>query len=200
MCDDDLFVYWCIGGGSAPPTGCTSVLPSDPIRVREHTRHLRRYDNQRKGARLKKYTQTGLGLAVSCRSGKPDDERRSVPLLKGAKLSMYIIVNHVLMPELATHLERMLSGTSRAYSTLVKSQTRSAPLALYGFAERAGIAFHAASIDAVLKYNPMNPYGTVHVRAVFNLGFAKMEHGSLWKDRPVSPAPSYPAIGPVALR
>jgi hypothetical protein len=115
----------------------------------------------------------------------------SMPVRRGQKLDIYVIANNALMPEFAITTDRTLSVMSRAYSTLIKSQTRSALVALYGFSQKSGIGFHVASINTVVKYDPLDPFGTSYMRAVFNLGAAEMENGTVWKDRPVFPAPSY---------
>lgn len=125
----------------------------------------------------------------------------AIPARKGVKLNMYVIVNNALMPEFATTADRTFSVMSRAYSTLIKSQTRSALMALYSFSKNAGIGFHVASIDTVVKYDPRDPFGTDYMRAVYNLGFAEMESDVLWKDRPVFPPPTVsPAIIAVAQK
>jgi hypothetical protein len=118
----------------------------------------------------------------------------AAPVRHGQKLDIYVIANNALMPEFAMTTDRTLSVISRAYSTLVKSQTRSALVALYGFCQRSGIGFHVASIDVAVKYDPTDPFGTDYMRAVFNLGAAEMETGSVWKDTPVFPAPIHPIV------
>lgn len=117
----------------------------------------------------------------------------------GAKPNMYVIINNALMPEFEMTPDKTLSVLARAYATLVKSQTRSALQALYGFSQKAGIGFHVASIDAVVRYDPGDPFGTGYMRAVYNLGAAEMDGGSVWKDRPVFPVPSSPKVSAIAL-
>jgi len=112
----------------------------------------------------------------------------------GGKPNMYVIINNALMPEFEVTPDKTLPVMARAYATLVKSQTRSALQALYGFSQKARIGFHLASIDAVVRYDPADPFGTGYMRAVYNLGAAEMEEGSVWKDRPVFPAPSSPKV------
>ncbi|SJM29082.1 patatin-like phospholipase family protein [Mesorhizobium delmotii] len=101
------------------------------------------------------------------------------------KFNMYIIINNALMPEFATTTNNTFAVMARANSTLVKAQTRSALLATYIYAQKNGIQFRVASIDKQLPYRMTDPFNTDYMRAVYNLGYAKMANGSLWHDRPV---------------
>lgn len=103
---------------------------------------------------------------------------------KGVKLNMYIIINNALMPEFSTTTNNTFTVMARANSSLIKAQTRSALLATYVYAQRNGIRFKVTSIDAQVAYNMRDPFNTNYMRAVYNLGYAKMESDSLWKDRP----------------
>ena len=103
---------------------------------------------------------------------------------KGVKLNMYIIINNALMSEFSTTTNNTFTVMARANSSLIKAQTRSALVATYIYAQRSGIRFRVASIDTQLAYNMTDPFNTNYMRAVFNLGYAKMASGSLWKDRP----------------
>jgi hypothetical protein len=82
----------------------------------------------------------------------------------------------------------------------VKSQTRSALQALYGFSQRTHTAFHVAAIDAVVPYDTSDPFGTDYMRAVFNLGAAEMEAGSAWKTRPMFSGPALAATQTAVAR
>ena len=104
---------------------------------------------------------------------------------KGKKINMYIIVNNSLMPEFATIKNNTFTVMARANSALIRAQTRSALLATYIYAQRNGIRFHVASIDAQVDYNMIDPFNTNYMRAVFNLGYAKTANGSIWSDKPV---------------
>jgi hypothetical protein len=107
---------------------------------------------------------------------------------KGVKMNMYVLVNNALMPEFSLTQDSTFPVISRAYSLLIKSQTRSSLVALYGYAQRVGIDVHLASIDTEAKYNMSDPFNTNYMRAVFNLGYEEMTHGLLWKSAPVFPA------------
>ncbi len=104
---------------------------------------------------------------------------------KGLKLNMYVIVNNALMPEFATTTNNTFAVMARASSALIKAQTRSALVATYVYAQKNGIRFRVASIDAQIPYTMTDPFNTGYMRAVYNLGYAKMSSGSLWKDKPI---------------
>ena len=103
---------------------------------------------------------------------------------KGRRFNMFIIVNNALMPEFSTTTNNTFAVMARANSALIKAQTRSALLATYVYAQRNGIRFRVASIDTLVPYKMTDPFNTNYMRAVYNLGYAKMASGSLWKDRP----------------
>lgn len=122
----------------------------------------------------------------------PESFMTSAKLAKarpGIRLNMYVLVNNALMPEFSTVTNSTLSVMARAYAIQIKSQTRSALLASYMYAQRTGIHFHVASIDRQLSYSVLDPFNTEYMRAVFNIGYSEMIAGTLWKDKPVfSPA------------
>lgn len=103
---------------------------------------------------------------------------------KGPKYNMYILVNNALMPEFALTTNNTFIVMARASSFLIKAQTRSALLATYAYAQKTGIRFHMASIDVPVSYDMTDPFNTNYMRAVYNLGYAQMANGSLWKERP----------------
>ncbi|WP_037381507.1 patatin-like phospholipase family protein [Sinorhizobium americanum] len=103
---------------------------------------------------------------------------------KGPKFNMYILVNNALMPEFAMTTNNTLIVMARANSFLIKAQTRSALLATYAYAQKTGIRFRMASINAQVSYDMTDPFNTNYMRAVYNLGYARMASDSLWKDRP----------------
>ncbi|MCA1408897.1 patatin-like phospholipase family protein [Ensifer sp. IC3342] len=103
---------------------------------------------------------------------------------RGPKFNMYILVNNALMPEFAMTTNNTFVVMARASSFLIKAQTRSALLATYAYAKKTGIRFRMASIDVQVAYDMTDPFNTNYMRAVYNLGYAKMASGGLWKDRP----------------
>ncbi|MFB9948968.1 patatin-like phospholipase family protein [Rhizobium puerariae] len=103
---------------------------------------------------------------------------------EGPKFNMYILVNNALMPEFSTTTNNTFIVMARASSSLIKAQTRSALLATYAYAKKTGIRFRMASIDAQVSYDMTDPFNTNYMRAIYNLGYAKMASGTLWKDRP----------------
>lgn len=103
---------------------------------------------------------------------------------RGFKFNMFVIVNNALIPEFSTTTNNTFAVMARANSALIKAQTRSALLATYVYAQKTGIRFRVASIDTHVPYKMTDPFNTNYMRAVYNLGYAKMASGSLWKDRP----------------
>ncbi|MBP1852874.1 patatin-like phospholipase family protein [Rhizobium halophytocola] len=100
------------------------------------------------------------------------------------KLHFYIIVNNALIPEFAVVKNGILPVTTRAYAILVKSQTKEALLALYNYSIRSGFDFNVASIDEQVPYSPLNPFDTVYMSKIFDLGMRRTEDEELWHDRP----------------
>jgi predicted acylesterase/phospholipase RssA len=104
---------------------------------------------------------------------------------KGKKINMYVIVNNSLMPEFATIKNNTFTVMARANSALIRAQTRTALIATYMYAQRDGIRFRVASIDAQVEYSMIDPFNTTYMRAVFSLGYAKTASGTIWNDKPV---------------
>ncbi|MEY9099376.1 putative acylesterase/phospholipase RssA [Sinorhizobium fredii] len=104
---------------------------------------------------------------------------------KRQNVNFYVIVNNALMPEFASTPDRTLSVIARAYSIFVKSQTQSALTALYNYSKLTRARFQLASIDVQLPYSMSDPFNTDYMRAVYNLGYAELSAGTLWKDSPV---------------
>lgn len=106
---------------------------------------------------------------------------------KALRSDMYVIVNNAMMPEFSTVPNGTLSVIARAYTALVKSQTKSALLATYGYARNVGIGFHVASIDTQVPYSMSDPFSTEYMRSVYTLGYRAMRANTLWKDKPIFP-------------
>ncbi|MDO6964056.1 patatin-like phospholipase family protein [Rhizobium alvei] len=104
---------------------------------------------------------------------------------KNQKINFYVIVNNALMPEFSTTPDQTLPVMARAYSILIKSQTRASLLALYGYAKRTGAEFHLASINKQIPYSVSDPFNTDYMRTVYAIGYAEMKNGTVWKDRPI---------------
>ncbi|MGZ2384455.1 hypothetical protein ACVIDN_005879 [Rhizobium brockwellii] len=108
-----------------------------------------------------------------------------LPVPAGARGSdMYLLVNNALMPEFAVTANSTLSVSTRAYSILVKSQTRQSLYAVYEYCRRVGAQFHMATIDVMVPYKISDPFNTGYMRAVFKIGYDRMLNGRLWRDRP----------------
>ncbi|MEK1931305.1 MAG: patatin-like phospholipase family protein [Pararhizobium sp.] len=109
----------------------------------------------------------------------------STRLATKQSVNFYVIVNNALMPEFAITPDKTLSVIARAYSIFVKSQTQSALTALFNYSKLTGARFHLASIDAQVPYSMLDPFNTNYMRAVYNLGYAEVVAGTLWRERPV---------------
>ncbi|MGO7136341.1 patatin-like phospholipase family protein [Rhizobium leguminosarum] len=108
-----------------------------------------------------------------------------LPVPAGARGSdMYLLVNNALMPEFALTANSTLSVSTRAYSILVKSQTRQSLYAVYEYCRRVGAQFHMATIDVMVPYKISDPFNTEYMRAVFKIGYDRTLNGRLWRDRP----------------
>lgn len=109
------------------------------------------------------------------------------PLAPGRRqtVDFHVIVNNALFPEFATTRNKTLSVIARAYSILLKSQTQSELAILYNYAKLSGARFHLATIGAQVPYSMLDPFNASYMRAVYDLGYAGLAAGTLWKDRPV---------------
>ncbi|NTE89450.1 alpha/beta hydrolase [Agrobacterium rubi] len=112
----------------------------------------------------------------------------SLPIPKGvAGSDMYLLINNALMPEFSATTNSTLSVSTRAYSILVKSQTRQSLYAAYEYCRRVGIGFHMASIDVSVPYDINDPFNNTYMRAVYKVGREKILSGQAWQDRPIFP-------------
>lgn len=110
----------------------------------------------------------------------------SLPVPKGvAGSDMYLLINNALMPEFSTTTNSTISVGTRAYSILVKSQTRQSLYAAYEYCRRVGINFHVASIDVPVPYDASDPFNTTYMRAIYKIGYERTISGKAWKDRPI---------------
>ncbi|POR45566.1 patatin-like phospholipase family protein [Bosea psychrotolerans] len=100
------------------------------------------------------------------------------------KADLYVIINNALIPEFDVVSNSTFSVGSRALSTMIKAQTRSAINATYGFSKRAGIRFHLAAIDKAVPYNPTDAFNQDYMQTIFKLGYEESLSGKLWKSTP----------------
>ena len=112
------------------------------------------------------------------------DTNVSLPaVIRGA--DMYFLINNTLMPEFSVTSNSTVPVVTRAYASLVKSQTRQSLYAAYEYCRRTGVNFHMAVIDAPVPYNFSQPFGNVYMRAVFKIGYDRMEQGRIWRQKPI---------------
>jgi hypothetical protein len=104
-------------------------------------------------------------------------------------IKIYALINNDLEPEFSVTADNALAVMAEAYAVLVKSQTRSALLALYLYARQSGLHFRFASIDRHFDYTILDPFNTEYMRSVFDLGHSEMAAGTLWRDKPIFPPP-----------
>ena len=100
-------------------------------------------------------------------------------------VSLYIVANNMLAPQFELTTDSTLGILTRAYSTVIKSQTRSSLEAVYGFAQRTGLHFHVAAIDRTVPNETKNPFDVDYMRALYQLGFDEAASGRAWKSAPV---------------
>lgn len=100
------------------------------------------------------------------------------------RLQMYILVNNALMPEFSQARNNSLAVIARAYSVLVKAQTRSALAATYAFARQRGIGFHVASIEEQVPFSIVDPFDTAYMNVVFQLGYCGARDRTIWRSHP----------------
>jgi hypothetical protein len=112
------------------------------------------------------------------------------PVPNKRKLHFYIVVNNNLAPEFEVTRNKNISIAARAYSTVIKSQTRGTLLATYAFAKRTGSDFNIANIDRQIAYDITKPFGKDYIRQVFDLGFNKAASNAAWQKsmRPATDA------------
>jgi hypothetical protein len=101
------------------------------------------------------------------------------------KVDFYVIVNNALIPEFGATQNLTLSAIARAYLILLKSQTKSELTILYDYARLTDAGFHLATIDVQIPYSMRDPFNASYMRAVYDLGYAGVVAGDLWKTRPV---------------
>ena len=101
------------------------------------------------------------------------------------KVDFYVIVNNALIPEFGATRNRTLSAIARAYLILLKSQTKSELTILYDYARLTDAGFHLATIDVQIPHSMRDPFNASYMRAVYDLGYAGVVAGDLWKTRPV---------------
>jgi hypothetical protein len=88
---------------------------------------------------------------------------------------------------------------SRANASIIKGQTRSTLLAAYTFAQKYGIKFRVASINAQVPYSHTDPFNKKYMQTVFQLGYSNMLANTIWQSKPEFPASvSQPAQLPLS--
>jgi patatin-like phospholipase/acyl hydrolase len=107
------------------------------------------------------------------------------PNTRKENLHIYVIINNALIPEFAMSAERALPIMGRAYSILLKTHTKQGLMALYNFAQRAGVELDIATIDLQVPYSMKDPLNHKYMTSVYLIGYRKTLENRLWVKRPV---------------
>lgn len=98
---------------------------------------------------------------------------------------IFVIINNAVMPEFSNVTNRTFSVMGRAYSTLIKSQTKQGLLALYNFARRSNSELRVAAIDQQVPYSMTDPFNRTYMKTVFERGYSQTLAGKIWREQPV---------------
>jgi len=98
------------------------------------------------------------------------------------KLHIYVVINNALIPEFSMSAAKVLPIMARAYTILLKSQTKQGLIALFNFSQRSGIDLDIASIDEQVPYSMTDPLNGAYMLAVYRIGYQKALKGGLWNE------------------
>ena len=96
----------------------------------------------------------------------------------------YIIRNGRLDPEHKAVKASTLSIATRSLSTLTKYQGIGDLYKMYSFSRRNGIQYRLAYIPADFKDTSKEPFDTVYMKKLYNLGYKLGKHGYRWQKKP----------------
>jgi hypothetical protein len=105
------------------------------------------------------------------------------------RADLYVIINNAMIPEFEVVPNSTFAVGGRGLATMMKSQTRSAINATYGFAKSMGIRFHLAAIDKIVPYDPSDAFNKDYMQTLFKLGYEQSVSGRLWRSAPTFDAP-----------
>ena len=101
-----------------------------------------------------------------------------------ANVDLYVLINNTLLPEFSLTPNTTLGVLARAYSTIIKSQTRTALMATYSITKASGISFHVAAIDKMVNYDVADPFNVQYTNTLYNIGYNEAAEGTVWKTLP----------------
>jgi predicted patatin/cPLA2 family phospholipase len=101
-----------------------------------------------------------------------------------AKRRLYIIRNGRLEPQFQVVQARTVAIANRSLSTLIKNQGIGDLVQLYNFARRNGIAYSLISIPSDFPDTSAEPFDTVYMTRLFELGFRTGQSGRSWQKVP----------------
>ena len=97
---------------------------------------------------------------------------------------VYVIRNGRVSPEHKVVKAGTLSIASRSVSTLIKYQGIGDLYKMYQFSRRNGIQFRLAYIPKDIKDISTEPFDTVYMKKLFNLGYELGKQGYRWQKTP----------------
>ena len=103
-----------------------------------------------------------------------------------AKRRVYIIRNGRVGPERKIVKASTLSIASRSVSTLIKYQGIGDLYKMYSFSKRNRIAYRLSYIPADFPDTSTEPFDTVYMTKLYNLGYRLGKQGYRWKKKPPS--------------
>lgn len=100
------------------------------------------------------------------------------------KLEIYVLINNTLGPEFQLTENTTLSVVTRAYASLIKSQTKGSVVALYQFSKRFALRFNVAAINITVPYSYRKPFSNEYMSAIYQNGYERMQEQRLWSHTP----------------
>lgn len=97
---------------------------------------------------------------------------------------VYVIRNGRIGPEHSAVRARTLSIASRSLATLIKNQGIGDLYKMYSYSRRNGIQYRLAYIPIDFKNTSTEPFDTVYMTKLYNLGFRLGKQGYRWQKKP----------------
>jgi len=97
---------------------------------------------------------------------------------------VYVIRNGRVGPEHKVVQARTLSIASRSVSTMIKYQGIGDLYKMYAFSRRNGIQYRLAVIPIDFKDTSTEPFDTVYMTKLYNLGYRLGKQGYRWQKKP----------------
>lgn len=101
------------------------------------------------------------------------------------RFEIYALINNTLGPEFQMTDNNIIPVVTRAYATLVKSQTRNSLTALYQFSKRFGLHMNVAAINTSIPYSYTSPFSSGYMTEAYKNGYTRMKQQTLWSQKPI---------------